>query len=195
MKFIINTSVDPHFCALFDEQSNLVDKIEWTTRKADGGNIFNFLQKNDISNMSLSLIGGISGPGGFSSLRVTAGILNSISLTKNIPIHQVRADTWISAILEMNNYPPNAFLLNSFSDGVFYRNCSHKELNRTTIKEASQQFKNTDLFIEALPLEKKDQIKKSIKLSLKNSEKILLNVLETIPPQKIFIPDYEFPPV
>ena len=205
MKFIINASVDPHFCALFDAQNNLVDKIEWTTRKTDGKNIFDFLQKHNISKLNLSLIGGISGPGGFSSLRVTASILNVISLAKNIPIHQVRADIWVSEILKSNNHASENLLLNSFSDGVFSilktnhepqtTNHNSQELIRMTIQEAAKKFKSTPLFVDFLPAEKKELIKEQIKLSLEDSEKILLEVLEKSESQKTFIPDYEFPPV
>ena len=228
MKLIINTSTDPHFCALFDAQGVLVKRLEWTVKKADGAKIFEFLKKHDVQNMELSLIGGVSGPGGFSSIRVTASILNSIGFAKKLPVHQVRADIWISEFLRVNNYPPESFLLNSFSDGVFYvdqtsplnkgrhehnetsnkeaaeiqRNIkdsrigvSPTELTRISISKATEKFQDTPLFVGLLPDEKKEQIKNQIKLSLKDSEKILLKVLEGSPSQRLFVPDYEFPPV
>ena len=195
MKFLLNTSIDPHFCALFDTQNILVDKQEWTIKKADGIKVFEFFEKHKFQNIPFTLIGGVSGPGGFSSLRVSAGILNSLSYAKKRPIHQARADLWISEFLKPNNHPPEHFLLNSFSDGVFYKEKNSNTLNRITIIEASEQFKNTPLFIAHLPPEKREHIKKQINLRFKNAENTLLKVLIQSPPQKIYIPDYEYPPV
>lgn len=91
MLFVLNTSVDPHFCALFDEDHNLIDQVSWEDRKQDGSQVFEFLQKHPEN---ITFIGGISGPGGFSSLRAAAGILNALSFKYQLPIHQVREDQW-----------------------------------------------------------------------------------------------------
>ncbi len=197
MKFILNTSADPHFCALFDAQNNLIEQKSWTIKRRDGAEVFDFLKKHDIKNLDFSLIGGISGPGGFSSLRVGAGILNAISFAKNIPVSQIRADVWISRFLERRGENPSNFLLNSFSDGVFY--CAGEttpfRLQRITIDEAAKKFKNNKMFVGLLPVEKKNKFLKRIDIPFEDSAKILLEVLDEAEPRKMFMPDYEFPAV
>ena len=89
MLFVLNTSLDPHFCALFDKDQNLIDQVSWEDRKQDGRSVFEFLEKHPEK---LSFIGGISGPGGFSSLRAASSILQALALKYDLPIHQIRAD-------------------------------------------------------------------------------------------------------
>ncbi len=188
MKFIVNTALDPHFCVLFDEGQTLVERHTWTERKQDGKEIFDFLSKHNMAERTLSLVGGISGPGGFSSLRAGAGIINSIAVAKDLPTYQIRADKWVSALVGSDD-----FLLNSFSDGVFYR--ENNDLIRVTVEEAAQKFSNKEIFVGFLPPEKQAFFSRQLNISLENQEHILLELLSQQTPQKVFISDYEFPPV
>jgi len=184
VKFILNTAVDPHFCALFDEADNLIERKDWINRKLDGSEMFDFLQKHKGE---ITFCGGVAGPGGFSSLRAGGGILNAISVAHNIPVHQVRADTWIARIIGSEN-----FLLNSFSDGVFFVNGD--KLERITIDEAVSKFEQP-MFVGLLPPEKQEKISKTFDHSFENSEQVLFAVLQEAKPQEQFHADYEFPAV
>ncbi len=194
MKFILNTSLDPHFCAIFDTNNILIDYLEWTDRRRTGEIVWNFLEKNKISEKKINFIGGISGPGGFSNLRGTSGILNALSLKFNIPVHQVRADVFVKKFLEKNNYFKTEFLLNSFSDGVFFCD-KDNELVRTTIRDIVKKYQKKEVFVEFLPKEKKEEFQNKINLKLKDLAGILLKTLEQTKSQKQFIPNYEFPAV
>ncbi len=184
MKFILNTAVDPHFCALFDEANNLIERRDWTNRKLDGKELFSFLKTHEGP---LTFCGGITGPGGFSSLRAGGGVLNAISVAHNIPVHQVRADRWIAEVIGSEN-----FLMNSFSDGVFCRD--NNELVRITIDEAREKLKQP-MFVRLLPPEKQSKIVRTFDHPFTNSEQVLLKVLQESEPQEQFHADYEFPPV
>lgn len=185
MKFILNTAITPHLCALFNTNDVLLDIQKWTNFRRDGQEIYDFLEKNNIQNKALGFLGAVSGPGGFSSLRAGMGILNALSFFQNLPIHQVRADQWVSTFLGSNN-----FLLNSFSNNIFY--VKNERLVCTTIDKAAKKFENTALFVGLLPPEKQKKIIKKIPQSFDNSEITLLNILKQQKPQKFGTPDYEF---
>ena len=99
MKFILNTAIDPHFCFFVDEENNIVDLHIWENRRLDGKEVFEFLEKYPKEREEINFIGGVSGPGGFSSLRVGAGIINAIATAKNIETRSIRADQWIASLL------------------------------------------------------------------------------------------------
>lgn len=199
MKFILNTAVDPHFCALFDESGNLIERREWTNRRRDGAEIFEFLNTYLINpgvknskTPGLSFIGGVTGPGGFSSLRAGAGVLNALSVAHKLPIHQVRSDIWIGAFLAEHNQNPEAFVLNSFSEGVFIP--EKGELVRMDATQAVQKIK-TPILTALLPEAKQNLFLQKIDIPFEKTETTLLAVLQKASPQEMFLPDYEFPPV
>ncbi|MCF7831078.1 hypothetical protein K9M41_03755 [Candidatus Gracilibacteria bacterium] len=186
MKFILNTATDTHFCASFDEQGELIKTQEWTNRRRDGEEVYEFLQAVETS--KITFCGGVTGPGGFSSLRAGGGMLNALTFANKIPVHQVRADIWIKELLGTTD-----FLLNSFSDGVFYT--EGEELVRIGVLEAVKKFKDKEMWVELLPVEKREKFTKQSKVPFANKEQILLKVLEMSQSKEQFEPDYEFPPV
>ena len=188
MKFILNTAVDPHFCALFDSAGKLIECHKWTNRRRDGAETFDFLESHKAEDLKINFCGGVAGPGGFSSLRAGAGILNALAFAKKIPVHQVRADRWIAEFLGSKD-----FVLNSFGDGVWVLESG--ELIRMPVGGAAEKFSDTPIFVGLLPPEKRGKFKKTLDVSLERAEKVLLEVLEKTQPQEIFHPDYEFPPV
>jgi len=191
MKFVINTAVDPHFCAIFDEKK-LIDADFWTNRRADGERTWKFLEKFPIEKINFA--GGVAGPGGFSSLRVVAGILNAISFAKKIPLRQVSADVWIRQFLISRGHPDAQFLLNSFGDGVFFRN-SHGKLQKLSVVEATAKFADTEVFVALLPPEKQKCFSKKLDLKFTDSVRDLLDALESAPKRENFVPEYGFSPV
>lgn len=194
MKFVLNTSLDPHFCALFDAQGVLLDLLFWENRKKTGEILWEFFKKNNIHEKKINFIGGISGPGGFSNLRGAAGVLNALSLKFNIPVYQVRADGFIQTLLKKNNLEGERFLLNSFSDGVFFQD-KGGDLVRIPVEEAVEKFGENQIFVEFLPKEKQEKFLKKITLEPNDLPEILLESLKKTSPQKQFLPNYEFPAV
>lgn len=193
MYFILNTSFDPHFCALFDKNKVLVDFRSWASVRRDGVEVWDFLGKNEVQSLDLNFLGGVSGPGSFSGLRTAGIILNTLSFVRNLPVRFVRADVVIKAFLGSKNLSVN-FLLNSFGESVFFQN-EKKELVRISSEEAVEKFKNEDLFCGLLPERKRKLFVGRKNISMDGVEKICLEVLEKTRSQENFIPDYEFPPV
>jgi hypothetical protein len=183
MKLVLNTAIDPHFCAIFSEENVLVNKIFWTERVQDGKNIYEFIKR--INPAKFSFCGGISGPGGFASLRATAGVLTSISIASNIPIHQISAEKFIANILGHED-----FLLNSFGNAVW--KIKNGEISRDSIENINLE---KEWFVDFLPSKKRGIFPKKIRFSLDEIEKKLLENLLRGVPQNTFIPHYEVAPV
>jgi len=193
VKFILNVSVDPHFCAVFDAHDMLLRTHSWEDRKRDGEEVFSFLSTLHLETRPISFLGGVSGPGGFSSLRVGATILHALAFRFQLPIHQVRSEVWIQEFLkerEITPLPP--IFLNSFGSSlfVFYNN----NLVRLEKSLAHQQFLDVPVFLECLPEEKKEGFV-PVRCPFLETETSLLRVLTSAPAQTSFFPAYEFPPV
>jgi len=187
MQFIVNTAVDPHFCALFDSDNTLIEQKKWDQRNTDGQQIYDFLKKHDIANINLNLIGGLTGPGGFSSLRIASTVLNSLSFAKKIDIHSIRVDHWLRDWIGHSD-----FILNSFGKSVW--EAKGAELSRIDIDEAVAQYGENPMYVDLLPVEKKSLFKEQIKPEGSLVES-LFQALKKQSPQPQFLPDYEVPPV
>ena len=187
MKFILNTSIDPHFCALFDENGERLFYHEWEDRRQDGQELWGFLRQYDVS--KFTFLGGVSGPGGFSSLRVGAGVLNSLAFATGLGIHSLRADFWQKVLLSGKG----EVVLNSFGDGVWIQ--KGKELDRKSVEVASSGFSNKSVCVSWLPAEKAGCFQNPFLIDMKNAPEELLHLLETEDAHSQFITDYEVPAV
>ena len=183
MKFIINTSLDPHFCAIFSRENILLEKKTWTHRSQDGQNIYELLSHYEIN--KIDFCGAVSGPGGFASLRASACVITSISFANTIKIHQISAEKLMNLVLGNDD-----FLLNSFGDSVW--EIVDKKIARVSLTDIDI---NKAYFVDVLPQSKAALFPKKIKYSLENIENVLLRGLIDSEPSEVFIPHYEFPPV
>ncbi len=190
MKFVLNTSFDPHFCALFDAQDTLIAQSNWVISREDGQNVWDFLKMHLPPETKVSFIGGISGPGSFSSLRAGGAILNALAFKFNLPIHQARADQVIIDFLENENLEGKAFLLNSFSDRVFTLENKHFVPQDFTSLDPSIPFITT-----WLPANKATHFTNPISIDPLGPLHTILATLQKTAPQKGFVPDYEYPAV
>ncbi len=188
MKFILNTAIDPHFCALFDEKNVRIFYHEWNDRRRDGKELWEFLKNQDVS--TFTFLGGVSGPGGFSSLRAGAGVLNSLAFTTNLSIHSLRADFLQKALLKEEAVE---VVLNSFGDGVWIQNGT--ELIRKKGEDVQQYFSHKPVCVSWLPEEKQKIFSNPFFINMDNAPEFLLSLLEKEPGHPQFITDYEVPPV
>jgi len=191
MKFVLNTSFDPHFCALFDDKNNLVAESHWMIPREDGRHIWNFLATHLPADHKLSFIGGVTGPGSFSSLRTAGAVLNALSFKFKLPVHQARADKIILDYLQTENQS-TPFLLNSFGQRIFTL-----EKNILVPQDLSQNTldSNTPYITTWLPESKADYFKNQIQVDALGPQKTILNTLQKQPSQPAFVPDYEYPAV
>lgn len=184
MKFILNMSFAPHFVVLFDEKNVEIDRLEWEDFRAGSQHVWDFLGRHKIgTETKLSFVGGVAGPGGFSTLRVGGAIINALAFRFRLPVHQVRADVIARALTG-----GNGFLLNSFGDGVFVP--EGEELSRVAVTQLKS---DRPLFIDWLPPEKQDQF---VPMKIEADViKTTLQVLQKAESRRVFLPDYEFPAV
>jgi len=192
-------AIEPFFCSLFDEDHNLVKEIFWQDAKKGNSLIWDFFKSENILEKKISFLGGISGPGGFSNLRVSGTILNTLHLKFKTSIHQVRADKVIlSLISEYNNqYPENKkpikILLNSFGKGVFF--LEKNNLIRKNIPDCSSEILSGKYCVSFLPENKKELFVNGFEIPLLNFPLICLKTLIKEAPLDLFVPEYEYPPV
>ena len=187
MKFILNTAIDSHFCALFDEEGIRITYHEWENRRHDGKELWEFLKNYDVSD--ITFLGGVSGPGGFSSLRAGAGVLNALAFTTGLPVHSLRADFWQKTLLQGKG----EVVLNSFGDGVWVEKDSI--LHRYSVREAGDLFSKEPACVSWLPVEKQKAFSSPIFLDMKQAPEVLLQLLETVKPHAQCVTEYEVPPV
>lgn len=190
MKLILNTVIEPHFVSLFDESGTLRETHTWTDKRKDGSEIFSFCQKHNISQEKITFLGGVSGPGGFSSLRVASCILNALSFTYDLPVHQIRAEIWAQKLLGHTD-----FFLNTF--GQYVWSISGEKLERIALSEANERWANTKKFLGFLPPEKQSLLDKILpmEVDVSSAAQMLFSCLEATSPQKSFLPEYDFPAV
>lgn len=187
MKFILNTAVDPHFCVLFDTDGVRIAYHTWENQRDDGRELWTFLKQYTIS--EITFLGGVSGPGGFSSLRVGAGVLNSLAFSLQLPVHSLRADHWQKDLLK----GIGEVILNSFGDGVWIR--SENNLVRKSVVEASEVFCDSPVCVNWLPEEKVKQFSCPVFVDMKNAPEVLLHLLERTDSHPQCVTEYEVPPV
>jgi len=192
MKFVLNTSFDPHFCALFDETDQLLFSEQWIVPKEDGKRIWDFLQRHLTPESNFTFIGGVSGPGSFASLRAGGAILNSLSFKYGIPIHHARADKVIQDFLKEENKADQKFLLNSFSKRVF--TIKNQELKATQLENSALD-KTSPVITSWLPEIKASQFENRLEVDPFGPVQSILKTLANTTPEKIFVPDYEYPAV
>ena len=187
MKLIINFSFEPHFVALYDDTDVLVNSATWTDFKQGSKYVWDFLEAHKIGKeIDLNFIGGVSGPGGFSSLRVSGAILNALGYKFDLSVHQVRADVIARALVGGEN-----FCLNSFGDGVFVP--EGKDIIRIAAENAKTLMNDQPTFVDWLPEKKRTGF---TPLTIeKDIVQTTFEVLKIQTPKKIFMPDYEYPAV
>ncbi|PID70181.1 hypothetical protein CSB37_03325 [bacterium DOLZORAL124_38_8] len=187
MKFILNTTITPHFCALFSEQNELMQIRMWEQNKKDGDEVFAFFADYIKDDTTLTFLGGVAGPGGFSSLRVASGVLTACSIKYNLPIHSVLAETWLAEITDTD------FLMPSFGKNVWFVH------NGTKTLQSVFDFKGVDS-VDVRFLQPKQQQKIMAEpqplYRFSSSDVLqLLLLLEANQPQAVFVPAYAVPPV
>jgi len=194
MKLIINTTVLPYFCCFYDEKNKNFFTEKWENNKKSAEIIWKFLGQNLDKIKNLQYIGGVSGPGGFSNVRICSIVINAINFTYKTPILSISGDKWIEYFLKKNKYLENFFLLNSFGDNVFFKN-EKKELEFLDIKIIAKKFGNQPMWVYALPEKKQKFFTKKIFIPEKQVQNSLFEALEKTKPIKNFAPYYGVHPV
>jgi tRNA A37 threonylcarbamoyladenosine modification protein TsaB len=191
MHFIINTAVGNHFCALFDADKNLVAQHSWEINRRDGAEVFDFLEREKIHEKKIRFIGGVTGPGGFTSLRVSSSILNALSFKYDLPIHQISAPEWI-----VNFVGHDRFVLNCFGETVWIHDSEAKNnLKRVNTTEAAEKFGDQAVFTHFLPASKKILFQKHSEVIETELRKNLLEQLIQADPKTYFKAFYNVSPV
>lgn len=194
MKLIVNTATLPHFCELRDRKNILVAQEEWDTRRMDARVIADFMRQQGIAGKELVFLGGVAGPGGFTSLRVGTTVLNTLAVTRALPVYGVGLDAWGRAALTRANMPDIPVLMNSYGDGFCIR-AQDYSLQRITCEEALLTYERAPILLNFIPEEKRDPFIQGVLLEEKTLRESLLPALENTNPLPSLTPEYESPPV
>lgn len=117
MILLLNVSVEPFFIALLQEDGVVFARAEIPNNKQVGEKIFEFCEAHKTYFPSLVWVGGVTGPGGFATLRLGASLISSLNLVHKTPIRSVTAFEWVSDGLTQTPY--SKAVLNSFGSKVF----------------------------------------------------------------------------
>lgn len=102
----IDTLSTPFYVCLFDSERNIVDNISWEGKHAEFDTLMESIQslltKQLLSYTSLSGIVCLVGPGGFTGIRVTTLVANTIGYSYGIPLYPVT----VNAFFEWQKSPP-----------------------------------------------------------------------------------------
>lgn len=195
MKFIINTSFVPYFCAIFDDENKLIASQQWEDGRQSGEIVWEFIKLQDLKNKSVNFLGAVSGPGGFSHLRTSGVIINALSFYFKQPIHQARADVIIHDFLFTGGQKSPVFALNSFGEGLFF--VQEQTLIRvgTQAELIEKKYNKIPTWVKLLPAEKQGYFEHQITEKAEDIESSTLKTLLEQKPSKTFVPDYEYPAV
>lgn len=192
MKFILNTALPPHFACILDEKGTVVDFLEWDSPRKDARILYDFLQKHRP--LSFDFLGGVQGPGSFSSLRTASGVLKVLSSFYEIPIFQVDAWAWIAFHLESFQKPSSDFVLPSFSDSVFLS--TEFDRGHLDIAQAGEILKDREVFVDLLSESKRAFFPQKMKVPFgREKYETLYEVLQKKEPTFDFFPHYNIPAV
>lgn len=136
--FLLNLSIEPYFCALVTDNTSPIFKT-WQTGTQGSSIIWTFCQSHLSELETCRWIGGITGPGGFSSLRVTAEILEILQEKYNVPLRSVRADKVAQTYLERRDTKSD-IILNAFGNHIFHATQTSQELELIDLEKASQLY-------------------------------------------------------
>lgn len=182
MIFLLNTSIDSHWCALFDATGTIVAQCVWTDRKRGVNMVHGFIEAHRERFEVLEWCGGIAGPGGFSSLRAASVMMNTIAWK-----HGVGVRTCTAIELGRAHCGAESFALNCFGATVFV--CEKGlEYERVGI-ETLEKYEGCVGF---LPTEKQPETKKQAI----EPETLMYELFEVLRTKKKnpagFVPEYFF---
>jgi len=191
MEFYLNFSLEPYGVSLFKE-GEIYAKEEWVDPKQGAQIVWDFLEKHKARVEDIKRIGGISGPGGFSSLRVGGTILNTLAYKLDQPIYQARADCIVRALAEAQDFK-GQLVLNSFGKSIWM--IEGAAIERRELEYLSLKEKSTHTATNFIPVTKSDSFENQGLLSMEQFWQILRSVLRRTEPFPQFIPEYEYPAV
>jgi len=190
VKILLNTSFTPYGCWVFDDGAQILGDT-WTDNKETNERVLSILQQIPKSAV-VEWVAGVTGPGGFSSLRIASCIINGLQLTRGCAIKSVRADVFLRHYLyqqKMNN----PFVLNSFGQQLFW--CEEEDMELIDTTEAQGKSKNQPIITSFLPAEKAELFPDGVTTDVKNIPEVLHKYCEKLEPVNVFTPYYAFPAV
>ncbi len=189
MKILINTAIKPHFCACVDTDERLLDVVFWDTPRQDGEHIYAFFKKHESLLSQITAIGGISGPGGFSSLRVGMLVLNTYRFVYGCEIYTVSADMCMQEYKK--NMPAHTVIvLNSFGK----KGWIVKENGFVLVDDIAQWVSESSdrLCLDFLPFEKRNGRKNDVEVDTSAFPIMLYRALQKSNSVAAAHPEYGF---
>ena len=165
----------------------------WENPKQDGQKMWTFLATQKIAENKPQFVGAIAGPGGFSSLRVGAGVTNSLAFFAQIPSFSVGLDLVLHTFFGDRN-----FLVPSFGDQFFVFDESGNFV-KTSAEKILACAQTQKFWGDFVPESKQKELEKVLKFSGKPKEDLPRATFESLKisgkKAKIFVPEYGFSPV
>ncbi|HEY5714022.1 MAG TPA: hypothetical protein VIT68_01595 [Candidatus Gracilibacteria bacterium] len=194
MHFLLNLSLISPSLALV-ENDKIITFEAWEGWKESSQVIWDWVAAHKSQLENLKSIRTITGPGGFSSLRVCGLICETLADKYQCELRTVRADRVGQQLLEDLGLK-EPLLLNAFGDNVFEVASDEKALNLIPLEQAQDTFQE-NVFIDFLPPAK--QVGFLSVSTQKINPKLILEALfeasQDAPPVTSFVPYYGHPGV
>lgn len=190
---MLNTSLNPHFVALYSADGESVAVESWTAFREDTDRVIHFLLQQRLDQHTpLQWVGGVTGPGGFSSLRAASSLLQGLSLTHGCPIRGVSAEALVRFLLMAMGVENPRFVLNSFGQRVFL---VEDTMTLLTAQEAAEQCRDVPVCTTFLPEEKAAYFLQRYDVDVRAVPGALFSLLSGAEDRDDWVPLYAFPPV
>ena len=194
MHFLFNLSLPPWTLALINDQGDLQDIHSWEDLKGSSEIIWNWIAEHKSDLEGLKSVRSISGPGGFSSLRVAGLIGETLAQTHKAELRVVRADRVAEALLSSLGVESQV-VLNAFGQNVF-KSTGEEDLELIAVEDIPEQFPEK-IFTGFLPQDKSDLFPQPIHQDFTPEPLIqaLFTSTENTAPMEHFVPYYGHPGV
>lgn len=151
MLLLLNVSVEPFFIALLKKEGTPFAQAFIPNTKQAGEEMFRFCEKYQEHFSTLLWAGTVTGPGGFTTLRLGASLVNTLHFVQGTPLRTVTAMEWVSDWLQLTSY--QKALLNSFGETVFLvENNNHRLISLHEVRDLK------DVWYGGLPEAKRKSI-------------------------------------
>ncbi len=161
----INTLSTPAFICLFDDERNILDSISWQGKHAEFDTLIEsidmLLLRNSLDYYHLSGILCLVGPGGFTGIRVTTLVANTLGYSFNIPLYPVT----VNALFEWQNSPTPWILPLTKTEVLLWENTLQivPTIVKITSLEAYNAGQPTPLLPETIPYMQPDDYQTFLK--------------------------------
>ena len=191
MKILVNLASEPFFGAVVETDASHPRVHRIKNLRQSGEELYAFFAEHVSPDTDIEWIGGLTGMGGFTNLRVAASIINSAALAYGCGVRGVGSGEFFTRLLSSRDIEAEV-VLNSFGNNVFIR--QGDTFTHVSCEEAVQFLHDKKMWVGALPESKAALFPHADATTFtpKEMARELFSFLDKQPDEDIFLPEYGF---